>query len=146
MKYPVKWMILTGLTLWLLTVIMSVNVIITWTTVRHAFVVGLDLLVVFYMFLLALPTIAYKKLKIELSSLKYLLLWVTSLSVIFGSAWYYSLSWGILTSEALLNIVKFSITFSIIFTMVSIPASIYVYRRRRKDAWDLIWKVLEKRK
>lgn len=146
MGYPVKWMVLTGLTLWLLTVVMGVNVLITWTTVRHAFVVGLDILVVFYMFLLALPVIAYKKLKIELSSLKHLLLWVMSLSVIFGSAWYYSLSQGILTSEVLLNMVKFSIAFSVIFTMIFIPASIYMYRRRRKDAWDLIWKALEERK
>ncbi|MEM1677631.1 MAG: hypothetical protein QW438_06030 [Ignisphaera sp.] len=131
-----KRIFMVGLILWSLTLITSLNFIIVLMSVRYAFTVNFNLLPLLYIVVAVVMIVVSKIYKI--SSKVYLFLWFFQLGVCFSIAWYISIAWGLLSSKTLLDILLYSVVFSTIFTVVSISISIYAYRRKHRDAKDII--------
>ncbi len=126
-----KWVFYTGIILWCIMIPLVFNIIFTFIVVqRLLFILHSPILLVLLILPLPLASVLewIKKPETRIRSLIHILL----LAIVFITAWILNFTYSLLEASELVNILFFTLIFSTAFTVIVVPLTLYLYKRKNK--------------
>ena len=126
-----KWVFYTSVILWCIMTPLVFNIIFTFIVVQRVlFMLHSPILLVLLILPLPLASVLewIKKPETRIRSLIHILL----LTIVFATAWILNTTYSLLETSELLNILFFTLIFSTAFTVIVVPLTLHLYKRKNK--------------